>query len=72
MIQEEVAAAVIIASKEKKPKEFDETLRLEDEYNSKIILRMTSENSSEKIFQLIKEDITKEITKMRELILPRL
>ena len=33
---------------------------------------MTSENSSEKIFQLIKEDITRENTKMRELILPRL
>ena len=32
---------------------------------------MTSENFEE-IFQLIKDDITKENTKMRELILPRL
>ena len=55
--------------------EFDETLlpklRLKDEYNYDIILRMTSENFEE-IFQLIKDDITKENTKMRELILPRL
>ena len=48
--------------------EFDETLlpklRLKDEYNYDIILRMTSENFEE-IFQLIKDDITKENTKMR-------
>ena len=46
-------------------------MRLEDEYNYNIILRMTSENFEE-IFQLIKDDITKENTKLRELILPRL
>ena len=37
----------------------------------KFYLRMTSENYKE-IFQLIKDDITNENTKMRELILPRL
>ena len=36
-------------------------LRLEDEYNYNILLRMTSENF-EKISQLIKDDITKENT----------
>ena len=46
-------------------------MRLEDEYNYNIMLRMTSENFEE-IFQLIKDDITKENTKLRELILPRL
>ena len=46
-------------------------LRLEDEYNYKILLRMTSENFEE-IFQLIKDDIAKENTKMRELIPSRL
>ena len=43
-------------------------MRLEDEYNYNILLRMTSENFEE-IFQLIKDDITKENIKMRELIL---
>ena len=42
-------------------------MRLEDEYNYNILLRMTSENFEE-IFQLIKDDITKENTKMGELI----
>ena len=46
-------------------------LWLEDEYNYNIILRTTSENFEE-IFQLIKDDITKENTEMRELIPPRL
>ena len=46
-------------------------MRLEDEYSYNIALRMTSE-IFEEIFQLIKEDITKENTEMRELILPRL
>ena len=46
-------------------------MRLEDEYNYNILLRMTSENFEE-IFQLIKDDITKENTKLRELIPPRL
>ena len=46
-------------------------LWLEDEYNYNIILRTTSENFEE-IFQLIKDDITKENTEIRELILPRL
>ena len=36
-----------------------------------ILLRMTSENFGE-IFQLIKDDITKENTKLRELIPTRL
>ena len=44
---------------------------LEDEYNYNILLRITSENFEE-IFQLIKDDITKENTKMGELVLPRL
>ena len=46
-------------------------LRLEDEYNYNILLRLAYE-SFEEIFQLIKDDITKENTKMRELIPPRL
>ena len=46
-------------------------MRLEDEYSYNILLRMTSENFEE-IFQLIKDDINKENTEMRELILPRL
>ena len=46
-------------------------MRLEDEYNYNILLRMTSENFEE-IFQLIKDNITKENTKLRELIPPRL
>ena len=46
-------------------------MRLEDEYSYNILLRMTSENFEE-IFQLIKADITKENTEMRELIPPRL
>ena len=46
-------------------------LRLEDGHNYNILLRMTSENFEE-IFQLIKDDITKENIKMRELIPPRL
>ena len=49
--------------KRRKNLEFYETLvaelRLEDERNYNIVLRMTSENFEE-IFQLIKEDITKE------------
>ena len=55
--------------------EFYETLRaelrLEDEYNDNILLQMTSENF-EGIFQLIKEDIPKENTKLRGPIPPRL
>ena len=46
-------------------------MRLEDEYNYNILLRMTSENFEE-IFQLIKTDITKENIRMRETIPPRL
>ena len=61
--------------KRRKNLEFYETLlaelRLEYVYNNNILLRMTSENFV-KIFQLIKGDITKENTKMRELISPRL
>ena len=61
--------------KRRKNLEFYETLlaelRLQDEYNYNILLRMTSENLEE-IFQLIKNDTTKENTKMRELIPPRL
>ena len=44
-------------------------LWLEDKHNYNILLRMTSENFEE-IFWLIKDDITKEKAKMRELILP--
>ena len=51
--------------KRRKNLEFYETLlaelRLEYEYNYNILLRMTSENF-EKIFQLIKDDMTKENT----------
>ena len=47
-------------------------LRLEEEYNYNILLRMTSENFEE-IFQLIKGDIPKENNNLRDaLILPRL
>ena len=53
--------------KRRKNLEFYETLlaylQLE-EYNYNILLRMTSENSEE-IFQLIKDDIPKENTKLR-------
>ena len=60
--------------KRRKNLEFCETLlpdlRLEEEYNYNILLRMTSENPKE-IFQLI-NDISTENAKLRELILPRL
>ena len=46
-------------------------LWLEEEYNYNILLGMTSENFQE-IFQLIKDNIPKENTKLRELIPPRL
>ena len=46
-------------------------LWLEDEYNLKFYLSMTSKNFEE-MFQLIKNNITKENTKMREIIPPRL
>ena len=46
-------------------------LRLEVEYNYKNCLRMISENFEE-IFQLIKDDITKENAQMSELIPSRL
>ena len=46
-------------------------LRLEEEYNYNILLRMTSGNFEE-IFQLIKDDIPNENTNLRELIPPRL
>ena len=46
-------------------------LRLKEDYNSNILLQMTSVNFEE-IFQLIKDDLTKENTKMRELIPSRL
>ena len=46
-------------------------LRLEEEYNYTILLRITSENFEE-IFQLIKDDIPKENTYLREIIPPRL
>ena len=45
-------------------------LLLEEEYSS-ILVRMTSENTEE-IFQLVKDDIPKEKTKLREIIPPRL
>ena len=55
--------------------EFYETLLaelwLKDEYSYNILLRITSVNFEE-IFQLTKDDLTKENTKMRELIPPRL
>ena len=54
--------------KEEKNLGFYETLfaelRLEDEHNCNILLRMTSENFKE-IFQFINEDITKENTTIR-------
>ena len=57
--------------KRRKNLEFYETLlaelQLEYEYNYNILLKMTFENF-EKIFQLVKDDITNESTKMRELI----
>ena len=60
--------------KRRKNLEYYETLlpelQLEDEYDYNILLRMTSENFEE-IFQLIKDDITKENAKLRELIPPR-
>ena len=43
-------------------------MQLEDEYNYNILLRMTTEE----VFQLIKDNTTKENTKMRELVPPRL
>ena len=46
-------------------------MRLEDEYNYSILLQITSENFDE-IFQLIKDDITKENTKLREITSPKL
>ena len=46
-------------------------LQLDEEYNYNILLRITSENVEE-IFQLIKDDIPKENTNLRELIPPRL
>ena len=46
-------------------------MRLEDDHNYNILLRMTSENFEE-IFQLINDHVTKENTKIRELIPPRL
>ena len=44
---------------------------LEDKYNYNILLQMTSENFGE-IFQPIKDNISKENTKLREIIPPRL
>ena len=46
-------------------------LRLQDEYNYNTLLQIAFENFEE-ILQLIKDDITKENTKLRELIPPRL
>ena len=46
-------------------------LRLEEEYNHNIPLRMTTENFEE-IFQLIKDDIPKENTNFIEPIPPKL
>ena len=46
-------------------------LRLEDKFNYKNYLPIASENFEE-IFQLIKDDIRKENTKIREPIPPRL
>ena len=61
--------------KEKKNLESYETLLaelcLDDEHNYNILLRMTSENFEE-ISQLVKDDITKENIRMRELIPPKL
>ena len=62
-------------TEKKKNLEFYETLlaelHLEDEHNYNILRRMTSKNFKE-IFQLIKDDITKENIRIRELIPPRL
>ena len=56
--------------KRRKNLEFYEALLaelwLEDKHNYNILLQMTSENLKE-IFQLIKDDITKKNTEMREL-----
>ena len=61
--------------KRRKNVELDGTLLaelpVEEEYNYNILLRMTSEIFKE-IFQLIKDDIPKENTNLRELIPPRL
>ena len=61
--------------KRRKNLEFYETLLaelgLKEGYNYSILLRMTSVNFEE-IFQLTKDDLTKDNTKMRELIPPRL
>ena len=61
--------------KRRKNLEFYETLLaellLEEEYDYKIILGMTSKNQEE-IFQLIKDDIPKERNKLRKLIPSRL
>ena len=46
-------------------------LLLQEEYSYNILLRMTSEKPEE-IFQLIKDDIPKENTKLRELVTPRM
>ena len=46
-------------------------LPLEEEYNYNILQGMTSE-IFEEIFRLIKDDIPKEVTNLRELIPPRL
>ena len=46
-------------------------MRLEKEYDYNILLRMTSQNFEE-IFQLIKDDIPKENTNLRELNTHRL
>ena len=46
-------------------------LRFKEEYNYNILLRMTCENFEE-IFQLIKTDIPKGKSNLRELILPKL
>ena len=45
-------------------------LRLEEEYNYNIPLRITSENFKE-IFQLIKDNILEENTNLREILPPR-
>ena len=61
--------------KEEKTQNFMEfwlvELRLEEEYNYNILLRMTSKNFEE-IFQLIKGGIHEENTNLRELVLPTL
>ena len=61
--------------KEEKTQNFMEfwfvKLRLEEEYNYNILLRMTSKNFEE-IFQLIKGGIPEENTNLREIVLPTL